>query len=195
MIRLARFGGGPCCRSAIKTIDDVLAGGGWRGGVWVVLDGHGDNTINGKEKFRLRQLSVAFFRCQAIAHRAHKFRQGIDVAVSQAYSRRVPEKNGTEFCSSCDLDGRPPPRRFLRPSHAMPLWAAMAGRLRPAGILDPRSANLVICRPPRFAARNALQHFSRRLICQVLTRPTLPPKHSSNHFPGTQETRNHAPII
>ncbi len=79
------------------------------------------------------------------------------------------------------------PAVFLRPCHALPLWAAVAGRLRPAGMLDPRSANLVICRPPRFVAEGTTPHRQRRRTCLALIHRSFLKNRCSSHFPGTQE--------
>lgn len=70
------------------------------------------------------------------------------------YRSAVPNKEGNGFRSLNNTEAHK--RRnavFLRAyAVACPLWGAVAGRLRPAGLpLVYRSANPAICRPPRFA--------------------------------------------
>lgn len=70
------------------------------------------------------------------------------------YAMPVPEKKGNEFGSSTSTrrTGRAMRLFHVRYAFACPLWAAVAGRLRPAGYLVHRSSNPVICCPPRLEA-------------------------------------------
>ena len=74
------------------------------------------------------------------------------------YAVHVPEKKGNEFSSSTSTrrTGRAMRLFHVRYAFVRPLWAAMAGRLRPAGFLVHRSANPAICCPPRLAAGGSL---------------------------------------
>ena len=66
------------------------------------------------------------------------------------YPANVPEKKGNEFDDSNHTKAhRPRHAVFLRAYViASFLWAAMAGRLRPAGSFGVRFVNPVICCPP-----------------------------------------------
>lgn len=70
------------------------------------------------------------------------------------YATPVPEKEGNEFDSStCTRrTGRAMRHFFVRNAYARPHWAAMVGRLLPAGYLVRRSVNPAICCPPRLTA-------------------------------------------
>lgn len=81
----------------------------------------------------------------------------IDGGLRQGYSRIVADKEATEFDSSNDQRRTSATRRYFF-VHAMLclLWAAVAGRLRPAGFLWYRSVNPAICRPPHLTVRERI---------------------------------------
>lgn len=70
---------------------------------------------------------------------------------SNRYACIVPEKEGNEIGNStCTRrTSRAMRHFFVRNAYARPQWAAMVGRLRPAGYLVRRFSNPAICCPPR----------------------------------------------
>jgi hypothetical protein len=89
--------------------------------------------------------------------------QALANGTNKDYASSVPEKKGNEFSSSNHTKAhRPRHAVFLRAYViASFLWAAMAGRLRPAGSFGVRSANPVICCPPRLAAGGSVTTHQR----------------------------------
>lgn len=89
--------------------------------------------------------------------------QVLAIRLNKVYSSFVPEKKGNEFSSSNHTKAhRPRHAVFLRAYViASFLRAAMAGRLRPAGSFGVRSANPVICCPPRLAAGGSVTTHQR----------------------------------
>jgi hypothetical protein len=81
------------------------------------------------------------------------------------YPVHVPEKKGNEFSSSNYTRAhRPRNAAFFRAYViASFLWAAVAGRLRPAGFLCVRSANPAICCPPHLAVGRSVITTQRSL--------------------------------
>lgn len=79
------------------------------------------------------------------------------------YAVRVPEKKGNEFSSSNYTKAHRPRYAAFSCAYviASSLWAAVAGRLRPAGSFGVRSANPVICCPPRLAAGRSVTTHQR----------------------------------
>ena len=81
----------------------------------------------------------------------------IALLLDPAYSRLVADKEATGF-SSLNYQRRTSATRryfFVRTMLCL-LWAAVVGRLRPAGFLWYRSANPAICRPPHLAVRERI---------------------------------------
>ena len=80
------------------------------------------------------------------------------------YDSIVPEKEGNGF-SSLNYTGRraaPCGYFFVCNASARLQWAAVAGRLRPAGFRVYRSANPAICRPPSFSSERRCNYYTRR---------------------------------
>jgi len=80
------------------------------------------------------------------------------------YAVHVPEKKGNEFDSSNYTKAHwPRNAAFLRAYViASFLWAAVAGRLRPAGFLCVRSVNPAICCPPHLTVGRSVSITQRR---------------------------------
>jgi len=105
----------------------------------------------------------------------------------------VSEKEETEFGSSDAQGGQPPPKAFFfvwTMSHL--LWAAVSGRLRPAGYLVHRSSNLAICRPPRLEAGAVSQSHKDTFMHDTTAsdQKSTPPTHEDFrwiHGPGREE--------
>ena len=82
-----------------------------------------------------------------------RLKKGIDAGLLPEYSRRVPEKKGTWGESQKRQRRTAAAKRyFFVRTMLILLWAAVVGRLRPAGFLCHRSLNPAICRPPRLRA-------------------------------------------
>ena len=81
----------------------------------------------------------------------------LDSGLLAVYPQLVAEKKATEFDSSKYSRRTTATWRlfFVRTMLSL-LWAAVVGRLRPAGFLEYRSVNPAICRPPRLTARGGL---------------------------------------
>lgn len=82
----------------------------------------------------------------------------IALSFKPAYSQPVADKEATGFDSSNYSRRITATRRlfFVRITSVCLLWAAVVGRLRPAGFLECRSVNPAICRSPRLTAGSGL---------------------------------------
>jgi hypothetical protein len=81
----------------------------------------------------------------------------VDSGLRPEYLKPVADKEATEFDSSNYQRRTSATRRyfFVRTMLCL-LWAAVVGRLRPAGFLWYRSVNPAICRPPRLTVRGRI---------------------------------------
>ena len=81
----------------------------------------------------------------------------LDVRLPGVYSGSVAEKEATWGESQKRQRRTTAARRYFFVRTMLCLqWAAVVGRLRPAGFLCHRSLNPIICRPPRLRARSGL---------------------------------------
>jgi len=96
---------------------------------------------------------------KALPQALTKLTKGVDQSKTLDYPEHVTEKEVTGFGSPICKRRMSAARRFffVRNAPVRPfLWAAVVGRLRPAGFLLRRSSNPAICRPPRLEARCGL---------------------------------------
>ena len=109
------------------------------------------------------------------------------LAISQTgrYSCYVPEKKGNEFSSSTGTGRIGRAKRLFHACFIAPfLWAAVAGRLRPAGFLVHRSANPAICCPPRLAAGRSSETYKEPAM-RTNKKPVSSPKNATQAANGT----------
>lgn len=83
-----------------------------------------------------------------------------------SYAPNVPEKKGNEFDSSNHTKAHRPRNAAFSCAYVIAsfLWAAMTGRLAPAGSFGVRSVNPVICCPPCLTAGGSLTTTPKELL-------------------------------